>query len=198
VKLVYGVGINDAVYVVETMEAIGGKRKIGWICPFYRAWMSMLVRCYAPSCHAKRPTYIGCSVCEEWLTFSNFRRWMEGQPWEGRHLDKDIIVHNNKLYSKYACAFVDQATNSFLNDRGAARGKFPIGVSLHRNSGKLQAQCNNPFTGKQEYLGLYTDQHIAHDAWRKRKHELALMLADRQIDKRVAEALRQRFKDSEK
>lgn len=46
-KLLYGVGINDADYVVQRKETIGyvdgeQKRKLIWICPFYQTWKSML------------------------------------------------------------------------------------------------------------------------------------------------------------
>lgn len=48
----------------------------------------------------------GCSVCEEWLTFSNFKRWMEQQDYEGKALDKDLLVSQNKTYSSETCVFV--------------------------------------------------------------------------------------------
>ncbi|CAB5155920.1 hypothetical protein UFOVP150_37 [uncultured Caudovirales phage] len=192
-KLVFGVGINDADYVVKKMEFIGGKRKLVWFCPFYMAWKSMMARCYSPKLHEKYPTYVGCIVCAEWLTFSNFRRWMEVQTWEGRQLDKDILISGNKVYGPEHCVFVDPKTNSFLTDRGAARGEWPIGVTLDRRIGNLEARCSNPFTGKREHLGLFTDPASAHEAWRKRKHELAAMLAEKQADERVAAALRTRF-----
>lgn len=105
---VCGVGINDSDYVVqkkETIKGIDGKRKqrLVWICPYYRAWQSMLVRAYSKSYHKRRPTYIGCSVSEEWKTFSNFKSWMEGQVWEGKQLDKDLLVEGNKVYSEETC-----------------------------------------------------------------------------------------------
>ena len=63
-SLICGVGVNDANY------ATSGKR----MCPFYRRWINMLERCYSEKFQEKNPTYRGCSVCEEWLTFSNFKR----------------------------------------------------------------------------------------------------------------------------
>jgi hypothetical protein len=193
VRIVCGVGLNDADYYVTKNEFVAGKKMVVWICPFYRAWRSMLERCYSPAYQSRCATYIGCSVCEEWLTFSNFRRWMIDKNWEGNQLDKDIIVMGNKLYSQECCVFVDQATNKFIMDSGSARGQWPIGVHFHKRDIMFVAQCNNPFTGKREFLGYFTDPATAHQAWRTRKHELALYLADRQIDKRVASALRERF-----
>ena len=70
-KLVYGVGINDADYVVqkyETIVYVNGKRKrrLVWICPFYQSWKHMLQRCYSNKFKERNPTYEGCSVSEEW------------------------------------------------------------------------------------------------------------------------------------
>ena len=89
-RLVFGVGINDSDYEVYKYETINGKRKATWKCPYYERWVSMLRRCYSPRSLEKYPTYKGCTVCEEWLTFSTFKKWMENQEWEDRHLDKDF------------------------------------------------------------------------------------------------------------
>lgn len=79
-RKVCGVGINDADYVVGKYESWyeGGKRKLKtlWQCPYYVKWHAMLNRCYNARYHKNKPTYIGCYVCEEWLTFSNFKAWM--------------------------------------------------------------------------------------------------------------------------
>ena len=55
------------------------------------------------------------------------------------------------------------------------------------------SQCNNPFTKKSEYLGLFIDELEAHQTWLKRKLELAHLLAAEQTDKRVAKALISRY-----
>ena len=103
-KLVYGVGINDAEYVVVKREEVGNvdgkrKRKTVWRCPFYKTWSSMLRRCYSTKYQERCPTYMGCSVSEEWHTFSVFRNWMESQDWQDTQLDKDLLVEGNKVYS---------------------------------------------------------------------------------------------------
>lgn len=187
-KLVYGVGINDADYTV--CPTVNGKQVM---CPFYRAWTNMLKRCYCTKYQASRQTYVGCTVCDEWLTFSSFKAWMETQDWKGKELDKDLLVKGNKVYSPAACAFVDSMTNTFTIDKGAARGEWPIGVYLNKEREKLLAQCCNPFTRKQESIGYFTCPEKANQAWKKRKHELALQLADLQKDSRVAEALRSMY-----
>ena len=196
-KLVFGVGINDAVYVVvkwETTEVNGvRKQKLVWVCPYYRVWYNMLQRCYSPKYQEKYPTYRGCSVSEEWLTFSNFKRWMEGQDWEGLQLDKDLLFAGNKVYSKETCVFVTNGVNSFTIDCRASRGEWPLGVYWNKPAGKFLSQCRNPFTKKQEHLGYFTCKEQAHQAWLNRKLELATLLAAEQTDERVAKALISRY-----
>lgn len=123
-----------------------------------------------------------------------FRAWVVEQNWEDKELDKDILSQGNKVYSPVTCVFVDGAVNSFLLDCGAVRGEWPTGVWWHERAQKFHSRCRNPFTKKKEYLGSFTCPDQAHNAWKKRKHELACQLADIQTDERVAEALRIRYK----
>ena len=196
-KLVHGVGVNDADYVVnrESIIVENGERKRvkTWICPYYRAWKNMLKRCYSTKEQEKSPTYQGCSVSEDWLVFTNFRNWMELQDYQGKHLDKDLLVSGNKVYSKDTCVFVDSKVNLFTLDCRAARGKYLIGACLHKPSGKFISHCCNPFTKKMEYLGYFISEQDAHKAWLKRKLELAYLLASEQKDTRVSKALISRY-----
>lgn len=197
-KLVYGVGTNDADYVTEKKEMVGyvggkQKQKQVWACAHYRVWVDMLKRCYSAKWQEKNQTYIGCSVSNEWLRFSNFRKWMVAQNWEGLHLDKDLLFEGNKVYSAETCVFVTRGVNNFIIDSGAARGEWMIGVSWHKQAEKFMSHCRNPFTKKQEFLGLFATEQEAHEAWRKRKLELAHGLAAIQTDPRVAKALIDRY-----
>lgn len=59
-KLVYGVGINDATWKLgESYELpkVNGKRKrkVLWTCPYYTIWRSMLQRGYDLKFKAKHP-----------------------------------------------------------------------------------------------------------------------------------------------
>ena len=197
-RLVCGVGNNNADYVVQKFEPIGRvggkqKQKLVWCCPYYRAWKSMIERCYSDKFQEKYPTYKGCSVSNEWLTFSNFRAWMEKQDWEGNQLDKDILSIGNRVYSAKTCVFVSPMVNIFTIDSGATQGEWMIGVNWDKQAGKFRAQCSNPFTKKQENLGLFTCEQQAHQAWAKRKLELAHELAAIQEDPRIAKALIDRY-----
>ena len=197
-KLVYGVGVNDADYSVTKAEVIGyvdGKRKQKrvWKCSYYPTWSRMLERCYSARYQECNPTYIGCTVSDEWLTFSRFKSWMEMQKWKGLQIDKDLLFVGNKLYSVKTCIFVPPMVNSFVLDNGAARGEWMIGVDWCKQTGKFRASCRNPFTKKTENLGRFTCEQQAHEAWRKRKNELAHELAAIQTDPRVAKALIARY-----
>ena len=153
----------------------------------------MLKRCYSKKYLESNQSYIGTSVCGEWLYATAFKKWMEQQDWQGKCLDKDIIVPKSKLYSPDTCSFVLQATNSFVVARDACRGDYPIGVHLCKRTGKYHALCKNTFTGKQEHLGYFSASEDAHEAWRKRKHELAQLVAATESDLRVVEALKKRY-----
>ena len=153
----------------------------------------MLRRCYSKKYLERKPSYIGTSVCSEWLYATPFKKWMEQQDWHGKCLDKDIIVPGSKLYSPDTCAFVLNATNSFVLASDASRGDFPVGVCLFKPTGKYQARCGNPFTGKNEHLGCFATPEEAHEAWRKRKHELAQLVAATESDPRIVAALKKRY-----
>lgn len=197
-KLVCGVGLNDAEHAVQRKVTIGyvdGKRKQKqvWICPYYKAWKAMLERCYSDKMQDRSPTYKGCSVSEEWHTFSSFKSWMMNQDWKGKQLDKDLLFEGNQVYSARTCVFVTQMVNLFTNDRGNDRGEWLIGVCWNKRDGHFQANCSNPFTKKRENLGYFTSEQQAHEAWLKRKNELAHELAAIQTDPRVAKALIDRY-----
>ena len=197
-KLVWGVGVNDLPYKTQVYEEVtenGGKRswKTVFKCKYYTAWVNMLKRCYSEKFLESKPSYIGTSVCNEWVYASEFKKWMEQKDWSGKSLDKDIIVPGSKLYSPETCAFVLQATNLFVTASDASRGDYPIGVYLCKRTGKYRARCSNIFTEKHESLGYFSTPEEAHEVWRKRKHKLAQLVAATESDPRVVEALKKRY-----
>lgn len=193
--MVVGVGVNDADYNVYEYGTVNGKKKAVWSCPFYITWKSMLVRCYCHNYQKQFPTYIGCSAVEEWHLFSNFKSWMETQDWQGKHLDKDILVKSNKSYSPKTCVFVDARVNTFLAENNAVRGDQPIGVSFHKRDRKYVAKCCPVQKGKPRHLGYFDTAEEAHAAWLAFKLEQAKILASEQTDPRVAKALIERYEN---
>ena len=164
-KPVQGVGTNDASYQVTYKDESGKSVR----CPFYSRWVGMLQRCYSHSHQTARPTYVGCSVARVWLTFSNFKLWMADQDWEGKHLDKDLHVSGNKVYSPENCQFVTQAINCLLTDSAAARGEWPQGVDWNKQRGKFKARIK--IDGKSKQLGWFDDSAAASRVYRTAKRE---------------------------
>lgn len=164
-KSLYGAGINDADYMV--CPKVDGKNS--W-CLYYRAWQGMIARCYSQKLQEKYPTYIGCSVVKEWLTFSNFRGWMEAQDWEGKQLDKDILISGNKVYGPDTCIFVSGKINSLLADSSASRGNYPQGVCFNKAMNKYQANCS--VSGKKRHLGFFATINAAEFAYLNFKSDL--------------------------
>ena len=178
-RKVYGVAINDADYAVKPIGPDGKRLR----CPYYRAWNEMLRRAYCPKFLARFPTYIGVTVCEEWHSFMAFRDWMETQDWQGKHLDKDIIVPGNKVYSPDTCVFVPPAINTLLIDSAASRGEWPIGVNWNKRDKRYYSRIK--IAGREKYLGRFTCPHEAHMAWRKAKVRIVRDAAREQDDPRV-------------
>lgn len=150
VKLVYGVGFND----VSPVKIKGKHIKS------YLVWRSMISRCYNKNYH-KSINYVVCSVCDEWLTFSNFKSWMEQQDFEGKELDKDLLVEGNKTYSPETCCFIPQHINKFMTIRGNDRGIHPLGVTV---KGRTFLACEGS-----KYIGSAHNPKDAHKLWQKAK-----------------------------
>lgn len=81
----------------------------------FRAWNHMINRCYDKKVQEKHQTYIGCSVCNEWHNFQVFAEWFYKNTIKGFHLDKDIKVKGNKIYSPLTCLFVSPSENNIAS-----------------------------------------------------------------------------------
>lgn len=193
-RKVMGVGINDADYYVDIkseLPKLNGKRKRKqeFLCKYYTTWKGLLARGFSELFKRKHPTYIGCTVCEEWLTFSNFKSWMEQQDWEGKELDKDLIVYKTMVYSPETSVYVDKDVNQFMVKCEARRGDFPLGVDYSKRDKKFRARLNDNLRNKTPWLGYYKTAEEAHRAWQKAKIERAYFLKDKQTDSRVVQGL---------
>lgn len=172
-KKLFGVGVNDADYKISFKSS--GKTVM---CPFYRRWVNMLARCYSKNQEVNR-SYAGCYVCDEWLVFSNFKKWMESQDWEGKHLDKDILFQGNRLYSPETCVFISKRINLLLNTRGSSRGRYMLGVKLIK--GGFQVSCSDGVKGV--YLGRFSSEVDAHKAYCEFKYAVISSVAEGEPEK---------------
>jgi hypothetical protein len=181
-NLVQGVGINDKIYPTNTD---------GKFTAEYQLWKGMLKRCYSISALAHRPNYIGCSVSDNFKSYSYFYEWCQTQVGfnnDGWCMDKDIITRGNKIYGENTCSFVPQEINTFFNTRGAVITGYPLGVRLVK--GKYAASCC--LNGKTKYLGSFDHPQEAYAVYKQFKEKLCKELAKKwygQIDHRVYDAM---------
>lgn len=196
-SLIHGVGINDADYKIGIHKVVGDKRKLVWLCPYYVRWSAMVKRCYSPKSLKDSRSYEDVSVCEEWLTFSNFKVWMEKQDWEGKQLDKDLLSNDSKTYSPETCTFISTVCNSFIveGQQKKSNNTGHAGV-VERSKGKFQVLCNDPLKRDKSYKGTYTDLADAIEVRKKFKYKYACDLAnsDHVTDSRAKEALINKYK----
>lgn len=181
--LVRGIGINDADYAV--CETINGKKTM---CHYYSVWVDMFTRCYSDKYHKKKPTYIGCTVAEEWHKFSNFKKWMEKQDWQGKQLDKDVLCVGNKIYSSENCVFVSALVNSMLTHVRTTKGEYPVGVNYNDScNNKFMARCH--IDGKRKHLGRFATPEEAGKAYKTAKSNEINRIALQQGDERIKNGL---------
>ena len=117
---VFGVGIIGAKYPI-TINGVKTKE--------YVLWKGMLQRCYSDT---QYPTYEGCEVSDNFKSFEYFYEWCNkqiGSGNEGWHLDKDLLVKGNKVYSEDTCVFIPKEINMVLTKSTASRGEYLIGVN---------------------------------------------------------------------
>jgi hypothetical protein len=160
---------------------------------YYTCWRGMLERCYCKKFHSKKPTYIGCSVADDWHNFQNFAKWFDEnynpETMQGWQLDKDILVKGNKIYSSETCCFVPNNINALFTKSNSSRGKYPIGVCKCIN-GKYLAQITK--NSKQTGIGYYSTIEEAFQVYRVAKEKYIKEVANKWkglITDKVYEAL---------
>ncbi len=172
-KSVYGVGLNDADYQVA--PHINGKR---CRCPFYERWRNMLKRCYCVKFQDRFPSYKGCTATSDWLVFSNFKLWMVKQNWEGKHLDKDILVQGNKIYSPELCLFVTREINNLFTEKKSNVGAYPTGIFFCKKYKKFSAQLS--VNGKRKRIGYFLSSTQAFKEYKSAKYAHIKQIASHQ------------------
>lgn len=163
----------------HTLLGIASYDCVGDDCRVIRdKWKSMINRCYNKKAVSRRITYQNCHVCSEWLTFGNFKKWVEDPKngyQDGYHLDKDILVKGNREYSPNTCCFVPNEINVLLTRRQNRRGKYPIGVSLVRGFYVANVSINS----RQIRIGSFRTPQEAFYAYKFAKEKHIKELAER-------------------
>jgi len=177
-RMICGIAVNDASYPVKIGNVVEKP---------YKQWAGMIHRCY----DKKEHNYLECSVCTEWLTYSNFKKWFDEHYQVGYDLDKDILIKGNKVYSPETCCFVPQEINKALTKTNAKRGEHPIGVTESCNKyKKFRAQIE--LENKKVSLGYFHNVEDAFFAYKTAKEEYLKTLANKwkeHLDPRVYKAL---------
>ena len=169
---VFGVGyVGDAKTVDENNKNLMS----------YNCWHNMLMRCYSETYQRNKPTYKKCEVCDEWLCYSNFKKWYDDNIYEINeelNLDKDILISNNYIYSPKTCIFVPKYINSLFKGCNK-KSSLPSGIGFKNN--KYEARIK--IKGKLKYLGVYKTIEEANEVYRNAKLELIKNTAEEYKDK---------------
>lgn len=182
---VYGVGVLGTKhpsheYGVQTKE--------------YQMWAGMLERCYDEALKKRCPTYESCRVSENFKYYEYFYEWCHKQIGFGNqdwHLDKDLLVKGNKVYSEDSCVFLPQEINLLLTKRDNNRGEYLIGVSW-KKANKVFVATVSKGKGKREHLGCFKTEIEAFNAYKKAKESFVKEQANEwkgKIDERAYKAL---------
>lgn len=161
---VYGVGF----FGVGDFKGFGDGRPT----PEYDAWHSMMSRCYNKQVHKTHPSYADCFVDERWHNFQVFAEWYTSHEHYGLdyHLDKDLLVAGNKVYSPETCSLVPVQINNLIGENQRNKGSYPAGVSYHKAKKKYTAAVGHD--GKKIYIGAYNCPVEARKAYLEVKKRL--------------------------
>ena len=164
----------------------------------YKLWTNMLERSYCPKYKTKAVTYKDVTMCEDWLNFQNFAEWCYGQKFFGvkdqkgkvYHLDKDILVKGNKVYSPETCCFVPEDINNLLVSCNKNRGEYPVGVVFMKRRGDFAASVS--CFKYRKHLGYFKTIEDAFIVYKKAKESHIKDVASvwkGKVDEKVYEAL---------
>lgn len=173
----YGVGVFVNHPIVGIENRVSTKA--------YRAWDAMLSRCYNPS-KQSYPRYggRGVSVDPEWHEFQTFAQWYESKYKEDDwHVDKDILVDGNMVYSKDTCVMVPSKINTFFSSLPKD------GPTIRKNGNKFMCQMN--IDGVKIYQSFDTEE-AAVSFYKEEKIKAARLLAEEyegRVDSRVISKL---------
>lgn len=154
---------------------------IGGIRYFTKAsivWQNINSRC-SEAYKKKYPTYVGAE--NKFKDFQSFVNWCHNQSGyfkDGWHLDKDLLVQGNRVYSENTCLFVPASVNQLFSQR--VNSEYPIGVSIDSRDGRIYAYWSAG--GKSVNIGSFLSIEEAHKAWQiKRVSQLQGLLSNPDI-----------------
>ncbi len=131
-------------------------------------WHAMRQRCGVGGSKKANTAYQDCVISDNFLQFQFFAEWCQNQVGyglENYELDKDILLHGNKVYCENRCVFVPQALNSFFCTTSGPISDLPKGVT--RCKDKYMARFAPASTSG--YLGVYATAEEASQVYQDTK-----------------------------
>ena len=180
---IYGVGIVGDKYPTS---------KHGKDLKEYKIWRGILQRCYDLRFQEKRKTYKDCTVSENFKSYEYFYDWFNSQTnslEKDYHVDKDLLIKGNKVYSEDTCVLLPSDINALLVKSDKTRGEHLIGVSFHKKLNKFSAQCNSSLS---KHIGYFNTEIEAFNAYKQVKENYLKEVAEKwkgKIDERAYNAL---------
>ncbi len=186
---------NEAfpVYAVGVMDIPNELRRCHPVPKEYIIWNGIRQRCYNENNKDKLMSYKDVEMSENFKFYSYFKEWCHQQTGfdqDGWHLDKDILIKGNKVYSDNTCCFVPHEINTLLVKRNSLRGEFPIGVGFYKPLNKYISKLSTH--GKARNLGYFSSVEEAFAVYKREKEKYIKEVANKwkdQIDPRVYESL---------
>lgn len=129
----------------------------------YTAWQHMIGRCYCEEKRESHPAYAGCTVCEEWWNFQTFAEWYEENFYDlgdgtRMHIDKDVMVKGNKIYSPSTCIILPQRINMIFMQKEKKRD-IDLPNAIYRCKTGYQASYNGKSLGVFKTLESAIEAH---------------------------------------
>lgn len=155
--IVLGIGIKDLAVCENGLKCIS-----------YVTWYHLLERCSKSK--NVYGSYHDCELCEEWKTYSNFKKWFDDNYKDSYQLDKDILFKGNRLYSPQTCRFIPRQINTLITTHKKDRGEYPIGVTFCKRDRSFVSKIRK--YGVRYNVGTFSNPEDAFYAYKleKEKH----------------------------
>lgn len=149
--------------------------------PEYNQWFDMKQRCTSERSIKLRPSYSGCTIDQEWLSYDKWLDWARTKygflqrDSKGRiyQIDKDLIG-DGKHYGADTCVFLPKELNQAL--------QFPFSGFQIMNNGSHRVVVVDSLTNKRVSLGCFKEYSQAAEVFSEFKENTIRSLADKFID----------------
>ena len=175
---------NPYAKIIKGVACIGETSTVdinGKVLKSREVWGDMIKRCYDEKQLKRRPSYIGVTVCDEWLCYANFKEWYDKNIYEIKdermQLDKDILIKGNKVYSPETCIFVPQRINTLFREFN--NNEFPTLEERSNGSFAIRVRMN----GKSKRISGFETKEKAEECYLKEKRQIIKEIAEEYKDK---------------